>query len=76
MVLLLNMKNLQIEECRHALQRVFKARDTHSLPEKLGEPPAEWQSQFTAMAAECGLSSEMGEAYKAVAYFMRELANE
>ena len=69
MVLLLNMKNLKLEECRHALQRVFKARDTHPLPGKLGEPPIEWQSQFTAMAAECGLSPDMGEAFKAVVHF-------
>jgi len=72
MVLLLNMKNLKLEECRHALQRVFKTRDTHSLPKKLREPPVEWQTQFVAMAAECGLSSDMGEAFKAVAHFYEE----
>lgn len=69
MILLLNMKNLKLEECRHAIQRVFKARDSHSLPGKLGEPPVEWQTQFTAMAAECGLSSDIGEAFKAVVHF-------
>lgn len=69
MVLLLNMKNLKLDECRQALQRVFKARDTHPLPEKLGEPPAEWQVQFAAMAAECGLSPDMREAFEAVVQF-------
>ncbi len=69
MVLLLNMKNLKLDECQQSLQRVFKVRDTHPLPEKLREPPIEWQLQFTAMAAECGLSSDMREAFEAVVQF-------
>ena len=73
MVLLLNMKNLKFEECRHALQRVFKARDTHSFPEKLGEPPIEWQTQFMAMAVECGLSPDIEEAFKAVSHFYEKV---
>ncbi|MBS0647931.1 MAG: nucleotidyl transferase AbiEii/AbiGii toxin family protein [Verrucomicrobia bacterium] len=75
MVLLLKMKNLKLDECRYALERVFKTRNTHSLPEKLGEPPLEWQIQFIAMAAECGFSSDMGEAFKAVVRFYEKLAN-
>lgn len=73
MVLLLNMKNLKLEECQNALQRVFKARETHSLPGKLEKPPVEWQMQFVAMAAECGLSSDMEEAFKAVALFYEKI---
>lgn len=69
MALLLNMKNLKLDECQQALQRVFKARNTHPLPKKLREPPIEWQSQFTAMAAECGLPSDMREAFRAIAHF-------
>lgn len=73
MVLLLNMKNLKLEECRYAIQRVFKARDTHALPEKLSEPPIEWQTQFVAMATECGLSSDMEEAFKTVVHFYQNI---
>lgn len=74
MVLLLNMKNLKLEECRHALQRVSKARDTHPLPEKVGEPPVAWQMQFVAMAAECGLSLDMEEAFKAINHFYEKVS--
>ncbi|MBS0625755.1 MAG: nucleotidyl transferase AbiEii/AbiGii toxin family protein [Verrucomicrobia bacterium] len=71
MVLLLDMKHLKHEECRHALQQVFRARNTHPLPEKLGEPPTEWEPQFTAMATECGLNPDMRDAFKTVAQFYK-----
>jgi predicted nucleotidyltransferase component of viral defense system len=73
MVLLLNMKTFKLEECRDALQRVFKVRNTHTFPKKLGEPPVEWQLQFIAMAAECGLSSDMTMAFEDVAHFYGKL---
>lgn len=72
MVLLLNMKKLKLEECRHVIQYVFKTRNTHPLPEQLVEPPVEWQLQFADMATECGLSPDMGEAFKEVAHFYNE----
>jgi predicted nucleotidyltransferase component of viral defense system len=73
MVLLLNMKDLKLEEFHQVLSKVFKSRNTHALPEKLEEPPLEWQTQFIAMATECGLSPNMREAFKTVVSFYEKV---
>lgn len=73
MILLLQMRNFKLEEARYALERVFKARNTHSLPQKLNEPPFQWEPQFTIMAAECGLSLNIGEAFRVVSHFYEEM---
>jgi hypothetical protein len=73
MVLLINMKAFSLEECKAALQRVFNTRDTHLLPDTLELPPAEWQTQFVAMAEECGISTDMKKAFEVVAHFYQKL---
>ncbi len=69
MILLLKMKDLQSENVLIALQKVFKVRDTHPLPVKLIDPPNEWQTQFVALAAECGLQQDMKGGFEKVVHF-------
>jgi hypothetical protein len=42
---------------RRALEATFSTRATHPLPTTLQPPPSEWRVEFTAMAAEAGLST-------------------
>jgi hypothetical protein len=69
MLLLLSMKKINLKDCQEALHNVFKARNTHDVPKKLREPPEDWQAQFLAMAKDCGLPSDIQEAFEAVNRF-------
>jgi hypothetical protein len=73
MVLLLNMKVPKPDEMLRTLEKVFKKRDTHPLPERLPLPPEEWEAQFTNMAAECGLSQGMQENFEKVSEFYNRI---
>ncbi len=73
MVLLLDMKTPKPDEMLHALQKVFKKRDTHSLPQRLDPPPAIWDGQFIEMAAECGLSQNMQENFEKISEFYNQI---
>ena len=59
LILLLKPKNRAPEAFQYALQRVFRARNTHLLPAVLPEPPVSWQKPFAIMAAECGISQSL-----------------
>lgn len=73
LILLLEFKNRAPEAFHRSLTRVFKARNTHTLPESLPEPPASWQKPFAEMAAECGISQNMEEGFSKVAGLYSEL---
>ncbi len=73
MVLLLNMKIPKPDEMLRALQKVFKKRDTHPLPQRLDPPPKEWKSQFINMAAECGLTQDMQESFEKISDFFNRI---
>ncbi len=73
MVLLLNMKTPKPDEMRHALQKVFKMRDTHPLPKRLDAPPAEWNGQFISMAADCGLSQNIQDNFEKISEFFNRV---
>jgi len=73
LVLLLKSQNRSPEGFRTALQRVFRARNTHPLPEVLPEPPSIWHKPFTRMAAECGISQSLQQGFMSVARFYNAL---
>jgi len=75
LMLLLKMKKQSPEAFYQALQRVFKTRNTHSLPERLNPPPFEWESPFSAMAKECSLSKNMQESFKEIEHFYQKIIN-
>lgn len=74
MVLLLNMRSPRPDAMFEAMQKVFKKRDTHPLPQKLEKPPTEWKAQFVVMAAECGLSQDMQTSFEKVSEFYDSMA--
>lgn len=69
LVLLLEIKNRPPEAFQHSLHRVFKARNTHPVPEMLPEPPSSWQKPFAKMAADCSISLNLKECFSKVATF-------
>jgi len=73
MILLLETKNRAPITFKQALERVFRARNTHPLPEVLPQPPSSWQKTFTEMAAECCISQNLQEGFKKVSDFYSSL---
>ncbi|MES2273778.1 MAG: nucleotidyl transferase AbiEii/AbiGii toxin family protein [Chlamydiota bacterium] len=73
LILLLNPKNRAPEVFQYALQRVFRARNTHPLPTFLPDPPLSWQKPFDTMAAECGISQNLKSGFTKVSEFYTAL---
>jgi hypothetical protein len=69
LILLLESKNPVLEGFQHALQRVFRTRKTHPLP----EPPESWQQPFAKMAAECSISESLKDGFMKVSVFYNAL---
>ncbi len=69
LVLLLNIRTPRLSEMIETLQKVFNKRNTHPLPQKLDSPPIQWNSQFIAMATECGVSEDMQANFEKVSKF-------
>lgn len=73
MILLLNIKTPNTDDLLRVFQEVFKMRDTQPLPLILAPPPAQWNAQFTEMAAECGLSRSMQENFEKLSEFYNQI---
>lgn len=55
MVLLIRSDTLDETKTADALQITFVRRNTHTVPDVLSSPPADWKRPFAALAQECGL---------------------
>ena len=53
MVLLIQSGTLARDKVAEAVRVTFERRETHSLPNALPAPPAEWQRPYVALAREC-----------------------
>jgi hypothetical protein len=58
LVLFIERGSLDASEVRTAIGQTFSARGTHSVPESLPQPPAQWAADFPAMAREAELSTD------------------
>jgi len=52
-----------------AIRLTFERRKTHTLPNTLPVPPAEWQKPYAARARECGLSAKVEDAFEILRTF-------
>ncbi len=75
LILLLKSNNQVLEAFQSSLHRVFRARNTHLLPEILPEPPVSWQKPFEKMAIECGISPSLKDGFTKVSEFYNALAS-
>jgi len=55
-MLLMNMGLPEPPVVKSAVEKIFSARQTHSIPQKIENLPVTWVSSFTAMAMDIGLS--------------------
>jgi hypothetical protein len=63
MLLLIEFRQINSTSFINIIQKVFKARKTHSLPKFLEPPPLEWTSLYNALAIECGIKLTMTQAF-------------
>jgi hypothetical protein len=73
LILLLKSENRALNAFQHALQKVFRARNTHVLPTVLPQPPLSWRKPFAVMAAECGISNSLKDGFNQVFEFYKTL---
>jgi hypothetical protein len=73
MILLLNMRSLDLTEISRTIHKVFEKRATHYPPQILKTPPDEWQNQFLNMATECGFSLTMQAGFQKIALFYNSM---
>ncbi len=59
MALLIQSYEMDYERVVFALKQTFARRDTHALPDKLNNPPQEWNSTFEILARKCNLEGDM-----------------
>ena len=73
MVLLIQSGTLTNDKVTEAIRVTFERRKTHSLPDTLPVPPAEWQNPYRALARECDLSGQSEEAFAVVRIFVKRI---
>jgi hypothetical protein len=69
MVLLLSMYTFAPQDFPPLLEKIFRVRNTHSLPDELASPPKEWEIPFAVMSKECGLNLTIDESFSQVQTF-------
>jgi hypothetical protein len=72
MVLLIQSGTLAKAQVAEAIRITWDRRRTHTLPEKLLVPPADWRKPFEVLATECRLSEGIDGAFAAVTKFLSE----
>jgi hypothetical protein len=73
LALLIGSGGLDKQRILDALRLTFERRETHDLPVDLVPPPADWQIPFQALAEECGLPTDVAEAFASVREFLEEI---
>ena len=74
MVLLIQSGTLTNDKVAEAIQAgIFERRKTHSLPDTLPVPPAEWQNPYRALARECDLSGQLEDAFAVLQMFVESI---
>ena len=75
MLLLIEFRQINSSSLINIIQKVFKARKTHSLPKFLEPPPLEWTSLYNALAIECGIKLTMTQAFDEIDDFYKIIGN-
>ena len=70
--LLIESGEMNPERVRSALRATFSRRKTHPIPERLEKPPENGGKPFAALASECGLKKNLGEAFEVLDIFFSE----
>ncbi len=73
MVLLIKSATLAHHKVTEAIRLTFERRKTHSVPNTLPVPPAEWENPYRALARECDLSGQLEEAFAVLRMFVKPI---
>jgi hypothetical protein len=73
MLLLIESKTLSMERTNEAIAGTFGRRGTHPIPSALQPPRKEWEKPFSALAAECGIQTDVDLTFKTIDAFYRSL---
>jgi len=73
LALLIADNELDGQRVLNALHLTFDRRGTHALPTSLSVPPPEWQTQFRALAEECGLQKDIAVVFDDVRKFLENV---
>jgi hypothetical protein len=63
MVLLIQIRPLDLNALKQSVDKVFKVRDTHTLPQNMQAPPLQWEGPYKELANECLLSLSLEDAF-------------
>lgn len=74
MVLLIQSGTLTNEKVAEAIRVTFERRKTHSLPNTLPVPPAEWQNPYRALARECNLTGQLEDTFDVLRRLMEQIS--
>jgi len=66
MLLLANIRTLDFNRLKSALEQVFKVRKTHRPPLALEMPPQEWERPYLELSNECNLNVPINEAFSRI----------
>jgi len=69
MVLLIESGGLSKPKLNKAIEGTFQRRKTHELPKELTPPPPNWTQPFAALALDCGLNENIGQAFNLLKTF-------
>jgi hypothetical protein len=72
MVLLIKSGTLAKAKVAEAIRVTFDRRGTHALPNRLPQPPTDWQKPYEALAKECGLSGAIDDAFAILDTYLSE----
>jgi hypothetical protein len=64
LALISELSHLDAATLRREIDTVFALRDTHSTPESLPSPPAEWVTPFRRLAKEVGVPEDLAAGHR------------
>ena len=73
MVLLIQSGTLEEARVGESIRVTFERRKTHSMLSTLPAPPADGQKPYVALAHECGLSGQVGDAFEILRTFAESI---
>ena len=73
LVLLIERCSLDPLRLHDAVVKTFQRRKTHPVPTELKNPPAQWQTHYRTLAAECGVPDDLESAIRKVREFFKTL---
>lgn len=73
MLLLIKFRHINLSNFKLVIQKVFKTRKTHEIPQVLEQPPLEWTLIYNTLASECDIKLTMLQAFDELNNFYKTI---